>query len=730
MRIPVYQSQMAPAAGQTAIRGDVAAAGAAMGQVARIAGDLTDAAGRYGHALLQEDARQQAQSARIEAAKLGTEADIYWSRRLREVQNAAPEDAVGLSDQIQKEYADDMQARLHGVSDLTREVLAPKLDALRGSVLTRADSYQAAAQEGRQLRDLQQVINLNANHARSDWGALHPGLDTVRDAITASSLPAAVRESLWQKSRTAVIQSAFAGLNETDPEKAGQYLAGGDWDGLLSADVKSALVNDNHVALRRREAEARQQAHLAEMDRRTRRAELKADARYALQVMGDGVAYAGFDDLVKRAAGLDPETATTLRLAQSNQAWASGLLKMDPAGIDQALTDAKADAAAAKDPVVAASLASRISVAEHAYGRVTEAVKRDPLGWAETQGIVPKTDLLAAIVTAAGIEDDDARSQQMRQVVQSRLAAVAAARERYGVEVPVYRPTEAAAIVRAYERAETPEAKMGLLSAALLPLPDDQARRAVAQLEKEKIPAGALYAMDIAKSAPARMPVARRVLAELATEPAKNLTDADTKTAKAGAVKAYDEGIGDVLAESYALTGNVGYQARRQADLETLTRITQTRSVGGQADAADSAYADLFGHQQALSEDGLVKAIVPAAVDRQRLLDGFTWLRNHQVEDLLRAERPDDPKMAASWEQQTLAAIQRGGVFVSAGNGFVLIRPGSGKPVAGTDGKPKVWTLEDVTKAGEAAHAAGQQHGTRVHPLGFMPAPDVIRRGQ
>lgn len=705
MRLPVYERQNGLPGHAGAVRGDVASAGAGAGQVAEIANRAVGVAAAYGEDLQREAQRQQERAASVEAAKIYAQTGLDWTKRLLTAQDQAPEGAPDFTKGVLDQFDTDAKARVATAPEVARPWLETQLATLRAHVGEQAMTFESGARVAKQSRDLFDVVDLHANAVRTDFGRLTDALGTTEGAIEASSLTPAAKAKAREQARERIAVAALQGLNEKDPDQARQFLEKGGFDSFLSPKQKNKLVNDNYVELRRREAEAEQRRRLAEADHRARVADMREEARFAMQALNDGVAYAGLDGLVKRAERLDPRTASTLRMARGDLSWTSNLLKMDPAAIAGEIERTQAEAAKADNPALAANLARRVETGTAVLKRVADQVRKDSLGWAEAQGVVPRTDILGALQAAAGEADENARGQKIQGAVQARLQAVAATRERYGIEVPFLKPAEADGMVRAFERASSPDDKFGVL-ATLLHLPDDQARRSMAQLEEAKLPKGALYALDVARADPMRIPTARRLVAELTTPAAKvNLTEADQTVVKKEARNSYGDGVGGVLAKAYALTGNVGYEARAQADVAALEHVVKTRTAGGIEDPAKSAYGDLFGHLSTVDVDRFAHVVVPRSTDTDRLELGLGYLRAVEVPKLLEGERPTDRLAARQWEKASLRETTRAGTWVNAGDGFVLIRPGSGKPVGGADGRARVWTLDEILGAADKAKA-------------------------
>ena len=691
----------------TAVRGDPSAASQGGANLAAAGARIAATAESWAEDFATKARQQQERAAAVETAKVYAQTSMDWDGHLREAQDQAPEGAPDFAKGVLDRFDSDARARVAAAPESARPWLETRLADLRSHVGERAMTFEAGQRLAKQSRDLSGIVDLGANRVRTDFGRLDDAIGTAESAIAASSLAPAAKTAAIAKARETIAVSGLQGLNETDPARARQMLESGQFDAHLGPDRKHMLVNDNYVELRRREAEAEQRRRLAEADHRARVADLRQEAQYAMTALDGGVVYAGLPDLVRRADGVDPKIAASLRTAHENLSWTTNLMKMDPGAITTEIERARASATAADNPALAANLAHRVDTGARVLKIVVGQLQQDSLGWAEAQGVVPRTDLLGVIRAASGEKDEASRAQAIQGAVQARTRAVAATKARYGIDVPFLRPAEADAMVRAFDAASTPDDKFGVL-ATLLHLPDDQARTAVAQLEAAKLPAKALHALDVARADPMRVPVARRLLAELTTPAAKvNLTDADEKLVRTEARTAYQGGIGRVLGKAYALTGNPGYEARVQSDVGALEHVVKTRTAGGLDDPARSAYGDLYGHLAVLDVDRFAHVVVPKGADTGKLELGLAYLRATEAPKLMEAERPsNDPVAVRQWEAASLGAVAQAGTWVNAGSGFALIRPGSGKALDGADGLPRVWTLEEIQAAADAAKAA------------------------
>lgn len=640
-----------------------------------------------------EAKRQREKADAVEAAKVFSQAQLDWQGKLLTAQQGADVGAPDFTKGVLEGFDADAKTRLENVPESARPWFETRMADLRGTIGQNSMVFEAKSRLGKQLDDLNSTVDLQANGVRTDFSRLRDALGVTEGAIEASSLAPAAKQQQREIARTGIVNAAFQGLNERDPAQAKKLLESGQFDGLLKPEDKNALVNNNFVELNRRQAEAEQRRRLAEQEQRVAAAEVRQEAAFALQSMQGGTVYAGFDQLVAKAKQLDPKTAVTLERAKSDLGWTSNLLKMPPADILHEIEETRRQAGATDNAEVSAALTARASTGEKVLQQVVKGVKQDPLSWAEGTGVVQTSPV------------DFAKPES----IQARQQAVMRAKATYGVDVPFLKPDEADSLVKAFDSAGTSDQKFATI-AGLLSLPDDQAGQTLAQLEAAKLPPAARRVLDMVRDDPSSVPTARKLLGELTAPAAKaNLTDADLTSIKKNARSVYSEGVGTVYAKQYALTGDAGYEQRIEEDAADLEHVVKARSGAGRDDADQSAYGDLFGHLEPVSVDDFAQVVVPKGTDVDKLELGLAQLRRVDVPKLLAGDRPKDQAAARQWETYHLAPLVERGTWINAGSGFVLIEPGTGKPVADSDGQPKIWSLDDVLQAAKEPGALDKQ---------------------
>lgn len=234
----------------------------------------------------------------------------------------------------------------------------------------------------------------------------------------------------------------------------------------------------------------------------------------------------------------------------------------------------------------------------------------------------------------------------------------------------------------------------------------------LAQLEERKLPPEARLALDMAAD-PAQLDAARRVFGQLLTGAKGPALDAElAKQADQKALEAYAPRLAVRQLQERVL-GDGRAVARASAEAKALQHVTRVRATGAGAvggwfsgDPAAEAFADLFGNEAYIAEEGFAAVTFPAAIEKTEpgvFADGLAQLRAELAGRIF----GDLPPLAKAQLERTLAT----GTWVNARGGYVLILPGTTKPVAGADGRPLVVTTEEVLAAGRAARETQRQAG-------------------
>ena len=658
-----------------------------------------DYAARVQH---HEDEQRAERAASLEATRAFSEARAELHQQFLTAQQQAPEDGAGFVDGQKAALQSGIEARLAKVSDRAKPLLEKQLEGLRGEYMEKAQTFGAGLALAKQVQDVLQVVNLNANHVRTAPDDFHSSLGLVQAAIDGSELAPAAKEKAKRTYGEAIAKATLQGMNESDPERARDWLKTGLLDAHLTPEAKNALVNDNQSELRRREAERKAAEAQRKAEERQRLIDLRLELAdrirdeeaasaegktTGLKVADVRAAYPDRPDVVERfekkiRVNQDTAAARNELLAAPLDQEAAIIARFKPEG------DNFANTAAARDRLL------NLQAQKH------QAINRDSAEYALSISRPLQASREQAFKSAA--PQDFAR--YMRGLEQQQEALGLAPGQRM-----VLSKDDAVTLVERIGALPTADEKLGLLQSVVTAHGDQRlGRAALDSLVAAKLPDALVYALE-AGADPARQPIARRLLGELSTPAAKiNLTDTALKDVVKETDKIYGNGIGGVLSRAYQLSGNADYAQRVQQDAKALQHVTKTRAATGQDAAASSAYADLFGHLQPLSVGSLAEVVLPAGTDAAATERGLAALRGWAATTLLEPERPKDPAQAKIWERAVLGEFRRGATWVNAGEGYVLLRPGSGKPVAGEDGRPMQWTLDEILAAGRRGQAEDQ----------------------
>lgn len=519
-------------------------------------------------------------------------------------------------------------------------------------------------------------------------------LTEARDAglITAEKAVALQQGFTARQAETDVLRAI-----RTDPGAAIAALADPARYPGLDALRREQLRGSAEAAARARQAEA-------EALERAAKAELRAEVRTALSVLGDGQDYAGATALITRAhrAGL-PEEAAAVQAARDDVGWTRDLAKLPPAAILGEAEAAQAAAAAATDPAQAARFSARAQAAVRLAERVRQGLAADPLGWAEHAGVVPATRVGAGDAL-------DGQTLDGQNWAARRTQALAAAEARYGLAIPPLKPHEVDGLAQQLGRAESAGEQFEAVAAVALAFAEP-GRRAAAldQLVAEAVlpPAAAQV---LAEAADVRQRHrARRLFGELNMPPERiALAETDVKAAREDAAQAYETGLGAVRQGAYLATGDARFRELFNQEWRAVEQVTKVRA-GAHDDPAASAYADLFGQRATLARDGLAFVTWPAAeADPAAVARGLAALRETGAA-LLAEQRPgaapdESTVPGRMFDRALIEATRSEGVWVNWGDGrtFALIIPGAGRPVANPDGTPWRVTLDAVLQAAAA----------------------------
>ena len=710
MRVPSYQPQVgvpfAPLAPAGANVGEGIATG--LQSLAGVVGDLAQQQQQRDRAQAEADAEIRMIRATTDATrdladlrgKLIDDPDYATAPQRFDAAARAIGDRYtqGIGDPLRAARFENHFAGLVGTGGVAvREAAqARRRDVAMSSLADTLDTQRRAAADA--------TNSVEYEHAVTAIGSAIAGL---RDAgvLSAADAGRLAREQLGlvdeEVVRAQLNRDPYAAVADLQDHQAFRYL-----DPVRRQQFLSQAVTDVRQLEARREADARQAKVEADAALRSDRADLREEARLALQTIDNGDDYQGLDGLIRRAQGLDPDTARRLQFARLDRDWTARFAALSPADQQAEIAHQKQELTAADDAETALSRSERLQTAQRAAKQTAEMLDKDPLGWAMARGVVPDAPI------QPGQPDSFAARQR----------AVASAHAHYGRDIPPLTAGEADATVRAFDRAETADERWDVLSSVTQGWQDPaMSHAALRQLRDAKLPSRAAYALAVGEE-PGRQALGRQLMREL-TDPAPKVdvsvaTDQARRDAREIAATLYDRGIGAVWLKAQAARPRAPFSQRYGEDLDALLTVAQHR-VGVADRPAESAYRDLFSNVVPLDDDGLAHLVLPAGTDTGRLATGLQVLRA-QAADRLEKQPPQWTAAAPPQHFGRLAVeeTRRRGVWVNAGDDMELIVPGAGEAVAGDDGRP--WRIS-IDQALAAAEGAAAYRAPRDIPLGPLP---------
>ena len=477
--------------------------------------------------------------------------------------------------------------------------------------------------------------------------------------------------------------------------------------GQLKGEIKSREV-EARQAQAQADAEARARAAEAREQQRARLSDLKENVRDVSQALVAGVPVQGLGDLAKRIsaegeAGAQLNEALTQAVAAHEYSRSFATMPMqDKIAELNALTTTE-------HPVGDLPLASaKVQIAS----RVLQA---DQEALAKGEGLDRAGQL--GIVNLAPIDPGDPDSIRKR-IVDVRVAGEAMGVGEGGLQY--LRPQEATALVSGFKHAATVDERLAMLAPLTVgPKDDEIGRKVLSQLEAKGLPADARFALERLKEGDEDG--ARQLLAGLGTDP-KDLPKLGETTATKIA-DAVDAAMADPSNAAGMTThlANTSQQpamfARAAAERETITRLaTQYASAGASPEEAVArASRFVVGDKVTAGSDDLGMVTVPNGADVDAVTAGMAAVRSQvDLSHLAPRYAPTRPGQATTGAtegaraaaardyQAKVEAVRRGGMWTPVDGGYALMGPtGWFVPDPADPGKPRVWTLGDLTAAGQ-----------------------------
>jgi hypothetical protein len=705
MRIPTAQSlglgsgpaKIVPLQGRLNVTASPEAFGA--GQARQI-GALGQDLGQAGQQLLRVQQAVEERDARTSANKFGLEARKYWLEDSVRREQEAPPGAPGYRQQLATDYAKYREDALKDLQPgLYRDLVQDDLDRLELSLGERAITFEAQARRSKADTDQKAALGLAGSILATDPGQYAELLARQLQDIEASNMPAAWKEETARATTAALSKSMVLGLIEQEPHGTAELLRTTPMPGLEVGDQAELL----DLAQRRAEA----------LDNDRKREKVAADAEGQV-ALGERVDNAVALLSEGKDAGALPTLADVEAVYSPTQAPKVWAKIQDRLRTGQAVGRVAGRSFAEQDAILegmrpnpeAPNYADQVAAFEavrKAVDAERSALRQDPAAY--TQRTNP--------AVAAAFEEARQDPGKTAHAIRMSLAE----QERLGITPDKVAPLPkegAGSIVERFKTAQTSDERLALLSPITLGLQDDAlGRKILDQLEEAGLPPAAAIALERFREGD--VGAAREILGLITADPkdAPKLGDATAKEVQAKVDAQFTEGYfstnaAGLSARAARLVADPAMQRSLELQRSTMLRLAQSYAAQGmeaQA-AADRAYKVLYGGKQALVDEEIGAVTVPAGTDRDALEDDLAGARRSLDLSHLTPRRENFPNDGA-WElalrdhDQRLADLREDGQWLDGPNGgFVLVDPLLGAPVPGPDGKPRVWTLEEIT--GEA----------------------------
>lgn len=714
-------------------RADPAAFGAVQGVELQRAGRALDYAGGVAE---RNDLRMRSE----QDANRTRDAYVAWSSQRRELLNNPDTGLFTVQGQaargITKNGLDGLQKSAAEIAKgLDNDTQRQAFDRLTyGDIESAADGL--SRHEAQQMRVWrQESANSAVDNAISDAVSNYTDPRQVQaklgDAVSVirSNVDGAPPEVIDQRVRAALTKG-HAGVVEGLLNQPGGVQKARDWLGNVRGEIDggAAVRLDDAITGqdKRDQAEARQRQREAESDARAKRMELQFGVRSSYQdelaAARDGASIS--PDLDKKiAAAFEPDQAKpmleALHVAREEGSIGKSLATLPAPQIAQALEGA---APSGEGYAQEAAASARL---QRAAADVMRRRQQDPA--AEASRAFP------GIAQGLSSGDPAATSAAVRQSLQVQ-------RDVFGLAPDQVQPLtkgSAARVVDQFQGAGSVDEKLGLLSSLTNVKKDDGAvdyeagRAMLGQLQAAGLPAGVDRALDA--QARGDTGAARAIIGVLSLKPADlpKLTQpqgVSVADAVKGLRDATDTGSA-VDARVAALTGQPDDTKAAAHTSDVIDRLTKLDVAAGVDAQVAAAKADKIVHGDGpkIVQPGLASVHLPAGADAGAVTAGMEALRGNVDLSYLAPTReriaallaPGAPPGAVEGAlniqtrefNQWADAVRQGAEFINHGDGFTLVPqvpgPSYGRPLAGPDGKPRVFSLDEVLKATTATPLQG-----------------------
>lgn len=676
--------------------------------LASVAQGLGDAGQAAATAALVEQQRREREEVLL-ANKQALEHELEWDQRLAKAQEEAPAGAPGFADQQLKAFREWKEKQLAETKygPAAKAQLEEDLLRMEGGIARAAHGFEQTARKANAITQLEGAADVAASAVYAKPERYAELLARQRGMIGQSGLAAPDKAKLDQAFTGKLTAAMWTRKAELDPAGTLKLLrSDAETPGLELSD-RLRIANGAEVDVRRLEAEARARAAEARAEQARRQAEAQGAARLVYE---DELAAASRGETAnpearKIIAGAFGDKAgpllDRLNRARENAGIAAELATMTPeqirAKLQERAPQGEGYADEAEDQARLAKLAADVE----------ERRRKDPA--AEVIRSFPQArDLLT--------------SGDPAKIAQGLRLSADIQRNTFGLAPHQTQPLPketADDLVKRFNAATTADEKLGTVAGPTLALGDDAiARRVLDQLEAAGLPAGLDLALErMRQGDPSAMRDARAIVGAMTADPkdAPKLGDATTEQIKSAVDSRFAaESPAGVAAAASAMTGEPSAARNAARAREAVLKLATTYAAAGDdaETAADKALAAIYGGAGGIVDPDLGAVTVPAGADPTALTAGLEALRAGVTLDHLAPKPPGTASEAAlsatggemrrkrlEYEAR-LADLRANGRWTDAPGGYVLLNR-MGRAVPGPDGRPRVWTLDEVLAAGK-----------------------------
>jgi hypothetical protein len=660
-----------------------------------------------------------------------TQAQDYRLAQIKEAQareDNAPADTRGYGASFLDWQKEETEARLKAApDDLTRQYLQRNLSTVNDTFAERALKFESA----RNIQFGKDQVAASADTGKravfTDPGQLDAVLaDHITAIHAAPGLSEAAKQELTLKDRHELTATAWIGSGEKDARGTLARLKQGLPEGM-TPEAGMQLEGHLSAVVHQQDAEARQEQRIRAAEAKAAAAQRMAENganltqrwQGALDMAGNGATNAHPITLAEVQAAVPPKEVEKTwnryqdQLRGARAAGEMRLLSMPDQ--DAKLAELAKARDATQDPAEYGDRAAAFQAAARAASAERTAFRADPSQYVAANVPAVRDAFAAAREDPTKLPAAVSLSMQHQQRIDPSVDPVPFSKE------------EASHAVEKWKVAPDAAGKL----AAIVPLTlglavkgadgttvdDTLARKSLDQLEAAGLPAGADRALEAARAGDENR--AREIMATLSVKEGDlpKLGDATGKQINAALTQLYQQpNLASAEAHAGSITaqpGNVQMAARGQ---KLVQQLAQRYAASGESadEAVQHAYRTAYGDGQVAGTADLGVVPVPRGVDKDQLQAGLAVARaNVDVSHLAPTKegvkamlerggaKPSDGEVNGMLAQVTgdhnlwADDVRQFSRWAPAPGGYPLVLP-SGQAVTGADGKPRVWSTDDV----------------------------------